>query len=173
MYIPRNIPPDPFGRRPRRREVLPWVVIAILAASVGGIAVLSRTYHVGTTPNATAVRQADLLMEDHDDGSISVYDASTHALVDTVPPKTNGFLRVVLAGMVRERRQDDMGSPTIPFHLTRWSDGRLTLTDAATHQLIELEAFGHTNEEAFARLLDLSASANKAGPQPTGAKAGL
>ncbi len=49
-----------------------------------------------------------------------------------------------------------MGSPAIPFHLTRWSDGRLTIDDTATGQLIELEAFGHTNEDAFARLLDLS-----------------
>ena len=143
--------------------MLPWVIIAILAATVGGIAVATRHHHVGTTPNATPVREADLLMEDHDDGSITVTDAQTHALVDTVPPKTNGFLRVVLAGMVRERRQDDMGSPTIPFHLTRWSDGRLTLTDVATHQLIELEAFGHTNEDAFARLLDRSPPAEKAG----------
>ena len=164
MYIPRNIQPDPSGSQPRPRSKLPWVIIAILAGCVGGIGVLSRYYHVGTTPNATAVRQADLLMQDHDDGSITVTDANTHALVDTVPPKTNGFLRVVLAGLVRERRRDDMGSPTIPFHLTRWSDGRLTLTDNATHQLVELEAFGHTNEDAFARLLDLSPPAAKAAP---------
>ncbi len=156
MYIPRNIQPagDP-GRRPRR-EVLPWVVIAILALAMGAIALRSHFTHVGATPDATPVRQADLVMEDHDDGSISVFDAQTHGLVDTVPPKTNGFLRVVLAGMVRERRREDIGSPSRPFHLTRWSDGRLTLDDAATHRLIELNAFGETNEGAFARLLDLS-----------------
>ena len=156
MYVPRNFPPAGGPGRQPRREILPWVVIAVLALVMGTIAVVSRHPHVGGTPDATPVREADLLMQDHDDGSISVYDARSHALVDTVPPKTNGFLRVVLSGMVRERRREDIGSPALPFHLTRWSDGRLTLDDAATHRLIELEAFGQTNRDAFARLLDLS-----------------
>ena len=134
-------------------------MIAILALVMGGIAARSHFRHVGATPDATPVRTADLLMQDHEDGSISVLDAHTQALIDTIQPKTNGFLRVLLAGMVRERRLDGIGSPSIPFHLTRWSDGRLTLDDNATHKLIELNAFGETNEGAFGRLLDLS-------PQP-------
>ena len=152
MYIPRNIPPYRPGSP--RREVLPWVVIAVLVVIMITIGVVSRARHAGTAPGAIPVRSADLLMQDHDDGSISVLDAGTHAVIDTVPPKTNGFLRVVLAGMVRERRLDGIDSPV--FHLTRWSDGRLTLDDAATHRLVELEAFGPTNEAAFGRLLDLS-----------------
>ena len=78
------------------------------------------------------------------------------AFVATVPPETNGFLRTLLAGLVRERRREDMGGPATPFRITRWADGRLTVDDTATGRLIELEAFGHTNADAFARLLDLS-----------------
>ena len=71
-------------------------------------------------------------------------------------PATNAFLRVMLAGLVRERRREGEGAPSRPFHLTRWSDGRLTIDDIATHKLIELNAFGPSNSGVFARLLDLN-----------------
>ena len=99
---------------------------------MGGIAAYGRLgRHVGTPPDATPVRSADLLMQDHDDGSISVFDARSHALIDTVPPETNGFLRVVLAGLVRERRREEIGSPSIRS-IDAVVRGRLTLDDAAT-----------------------------------------
>ena len=135
----------------------PAVVITALAAIMALIAGSTRLASPGgRAPQATPVRSAELLMQDRIDGAITVTEADTGRLVETVPPASNGFLRVVLAGLVRERRREDMGAPSLPFRLTRWSDGRLTLDDAATGKLIELEAFGKTNEDAFARLLDLS-----------------
>ena len=140
----------------------PALVIAILAIVTVGIGTLARTArHGGEPPAAAVLRSADLVMQDHDDGSITVTEAGTGAMVATVPPATNGFLRALLSGLVRERRREDMGSPAIPFRLVRWSDGRLTVNDTATGRLIELEAFGHTNEGAFARLLDLTPAQSK------------
>ena len=135
----------------------PALVIAALIASVLLIGVVARLSPPGGQPPSVAPLQvADVIMQDRDDGSIDVLQAGTGRLVETVPPATNGFLRVLLAGLVRERRREDIGAPTRPFRLTRWSDGRLTLDDAATGKLIELEAFGRSNEAAFGRLLDLS-----------------
>ena len=114
--------------------------------------------HGGEPPTATPVRTADLVMRDQPDGSIVVVTSAGQP-VATIERNTDPFVRVVLSGLVRERRLENEGSPTIPFHLTRWSDGRLTIDDIATGKLIELEAFGRTNEYAFARLLDLT-------PQP-------
>jgi putative photosynthetic complex assembly protein len=37
--------------------------------------------------------------------------------------------------------------------LTRWADGRISLEDPETGRVIELDAFGPTNGEAFAQLL--------------------
>ena len=143
--------PKPF------RLSRPGIVIAVLAVVTAGIGLQSRFGRPGGgPPSATPLRSADLLMEDHGDGSITVIQAGTGALVSTIPPATNGFMRTVLSGLVRERRRENMASPTIPFRITRWSDGRLTLDDAATGRLVELEAFGRTNEGAFAQLLDLS-----------------
>ncbi len=135
----------------------PLIVIALLLGVMVAIGLAARLGAPdGQPPAATAVRTADLLMQDHDDGSITVTQAGTGAVVETVPPATNGFLRVVLAGLVRERRREDMGSPARPFRLTRWSDGRLTIDDTATGRLIELNAFGQSNQAAFATMLDLS-----------------
>ena len=147
MIIPRS----PF------RLSRPAIIIATLAVIMAGIAIEShRGPPGGEPPAATVVRSADLVMQDHPDGSITVTQAGSGAFIATLPPATNGFLRALMQGLVRERRREDIGSPAIPFHLTRWSDGRLTIDDIATGRLIELEAFGHTNEDAFARLLDLS-----------------
>ncbi len=135
----------------------PTVVITVLAVALIAIGVEARLgTPEGRPPPATPVRTADLVMQDHDDGTITVTQAGTGRVIDTVPRNTNGFLRVVLTGLVRERRREETGTPGTSFHLTRWSDGRLTIDDTATGKLIELEAFGHTNEDAFGRLLDLT-----------------
>ena len=135
----------------------PLTVIALLLGGMVVIALFARSGpHGGVSPPATPVRTADLLMQDEPDGSIIVTKAGSGQIVTTLQPRTNAFVRVLLTGLVRERRREGEGSHTIPFHLTRWSDNRLTLDDTATGRLIELEAFGHTNEGAFAQMLDVS-----------------
>ncbi len=148
------MPPRPPNQIPLSR---PLAVIALLLGVMVVIALVQRNGpHGGAPPPATPVRTADLLMQDNPDGSVTVTQAGTGRLVTILQPKTNAFVRVLLTGLVRERRREGEGSHAVPFHLTRWSDGRLTIDDTATGRLIELEAFGHTNEGAFANLLDLS-----------------
>jgi putative photosynthetic complex assembly protein len=73
-------------------------------------------------------------------------------LVDTLQPGTNGFVRGVLRGLVRERRAERIG-PAPPFRLTRWADGRLSLDDPSTGRHVDIEVFGPTNAGAFADIL--------------------
>lgn len=141
----------------------PLLAIAVLLGVMAAIGLATRFLpHGGDQPAALPVRTADLVMRDQPDGSIVVVTAAGQP-VTTIERNTNAFVRVVLSGLVQERRREGEGSPDVPFHLTRWSDGRLTVDDSATGKLIELEAFGQTNEEAFARLLDLT-------PRPPPAK---
>lgn len=148
------------GITPRRLPggiPIPLAVIGLPVAAILCIAIATRLSAAdGMSPAATPLRVADLVMQDRDDGSIAVLQADDGHLVEVVPPASNGFLRVLLTGLVRERRREGVGVPSLPFHLTRWSDGRLTIDDIATHKLIELNAFGPDNAGAFARLLDLS-----------------
>jgi putative photosynthetic complex assembly protein len=101
-----------------------------------------------------AVESRDLRFEDGEKGSVLVFDARDRQLVDTLAPGSNGFIRVVLRGLTRERRLGDIGAQP-PFRLTRYAGGQITLTDISTGKQIDLGAFGSSNTEAFARLMDL------------------
>ncbi len=105
-----------------------------------------------------AVESRELQFEDGKNGAVLVYDASNHQLVDTLAPGTNGFIRVVLRGLARERKLGDIGAQP-PFRLTRFVNGQITLTDTSTNKQIDLDAFGSSNTEAFARLMNLRGGA--------------
>lgn len=101
-----------------------------------------------------AVESRDLRFEDGKQGAVLVFDAASQQLVDTLAPGSNGFIRVVLRGLARERKLGDVGSQP-PFRLTRFVNGQITLTDTSSGKQIDLAAFGSANTEAFARLLKL------------------
>jgi putative photosynthetic complex assembly protein len=101
-----------------------------------------------------AVESRDFQFEDGKNGAVLVYDASDHQLVDTLAPGSNGFIRVVLRGLARERRLGAIGAQP-PFRLTRFVNGQITLTDTSTNKQIDLDAFGSDNTRAFARLMNL------------------
>ena len=105
-----------------------------------------------------AVESRDLQFADGNNGAVLVYDARDHQLVDTLAPGSNGFIRVVMRGLARERRLGDIGAQP-PFRLTRYAGGQITLTDTSTGKQIDLGAFGSTNTEAFARLMKLHGGA--------------
>ena len=105
-----------------------------------------------TLPAAVEVR--DLRFEDGTNGAVLVYDANDHRLVDTLAPGSNGFIRVVLRGLVRERKLGDICAQP-PFRLTRFAHGQITLTDTSSNKQIYLAAFGSRHTYAFARLIYL------------------
>ena len=106
-----------------------------------------------------AAESRDLQFEDAQDGAVLVYDAHDRQLVDTLAPGSNGFIRVVLRGLARERKRGDIGRQP-PFRLTRFVNGQITLTDTSTGKQIDLDAFGSANTEAFARLMKLKGGAS-------------
>jgi putative photosynthetic complex assembly protein len=62
------------------------------------------------------------------------------------------FLRGVLRSFARDRRGSDVATD-VPFELTRHADGRTSLKDTASGQIVVLDAFGTTNAAFFASLL--------------------
>jgi putative photosynthetic complex assembly protein len=126
---------------------------ALIALSLAlvGVARLTR-YQPAKPPASTAVESRDLRFVDRPDGAILVYASHEDQVLDTLQPGTNGFVRGVLRGLVRERRADHVGA-TPPFRLTRWADGRLSLDDPSTGRHVDLEVFGATNAGAFAQIL--------------------
>jgi putative photosynthetic complex assembly protein len=130
----------------------------VAAAALVGLALVlaltARLTGVGrmAMPEAAAVSSLELTFQDRADGGVAVVEVPTGRLVQIVEPGTGGFIRGVLRSLTRGRMLDEVGAD-LPFRLTYWSDGRLTLEDAGTGQRIELESFGPTNMQAFASLL--------------------
>ena len=72
--------------------------------------------------------------------------------MNLVPPRSNGFVRGVLRGLFRNRKQEALGRDGL-FRLSRQADGRLSIEDPQTGRRVDLDAFGATNSAAFAELL--------------------
>lgn len=143
---------DMTSDRPFPRGVLVGAAVLVALAVVSAAA--ARLTGVGTTPNPTSVEvdRLALRFEDRPDGAVAVRAAAEGRVIAVLEPGTNGFIRSVLRGLVRERKARGIGAAPA-FHLTRWADGRLSLDDPATGRTIELAAFGPANSGAFARLM--------------------
>jgi putative photosynthetic complex assembly protein len=143
----QNRKPPPF---PRNTLIIAGTVVllSIMTAAAGRI-----TGAANSAPTAAPVAARDLLFRDRPDGSVAVFDATNISVpIDIIAPATNGFLRATMRGLARQRMRQD-ADREIPFHLTEWADGRLTLEDPTTGRRVEMEAFGVSNEEVFAGLL--------------------
>ncbi len=143
---------DPFGERPFPRGVL--IAVATLLGVV--ILMISVARLTGMSPEqipvAPAVAERFLRFEDLPDGSLVVYDDANGAMLETLEPGDGGFIRGVLRTMARERMLHRVAN-TEPFRVALREDGAVTLEDQGTDILLQLRAFGESNEGAFAALL--------------------
>lgn len=143
--LPAEPPPFPRGPLIGIAVLLSGVLIAVAAVRLSGTTIRA--------PDAPAAQSRLLRFEDRPDGRIAVIDArdgrEVHAIVGEA-----GFVRGTLRGLARERKRMG-GGPDQPFELVSHADGRLTLHDAVTGRVIDLDAFGPTNASGFAALLSV------------------
>jgi putative photosynthetic complex assembly protein len=124
----------------------------LIAITITGAGLSHLTGRASMVPESTAAIARDLRFEDRTDGGVDVYDVARNAIVTVIQPGADAFVRATVRGLAQQRKRENKDD-SAPFRLTAWEDGRLTIDDAATGRHLELEAFGHTNEDAFARLL--------------------
>jgi putative photosynthetic complex assembly protein len=145
-----------MSKAPFPRPILA-VAGSVLALSIGIAAAGRITGAANSAPASDAIASRELLFHDQPNGGVAVYDATdASAPIDIIAPETNGFLRATMRGLARQRLRQD-ADREVPFRLTGWADGRLTLEDPTTGRAVEMEAFGITNEAVFARLLTAKA----------------
>ena len=142
--MPQITPPKAFLRAAVAMAVL-TLVVATLAAQFG----IGKSVDTYGTP----VAQRALHFTDAPDGGIRVTDAATGTLAVAMPSGTNGFIRGALRALAAGRRRAGY-SPTAPFLLTAWDDGRLTIEDPTTGERIAVSSFGPTQVQSFLALLD-------------------
>lgn len=136
---------------------------ALLLASLVGVAAVRLSGTEIRTPDAPTAAQRSLRFEDGPAGSVSVLDANTGLLIDSVSGEA-GFLRGSLRALVRERKMRGIDSGP-PFELIARTDGRLTLFDPATQERLDLESFGPTNVAVYRRWIQ-APHAQPAGTAP-------
>ncbi len=123
------------------------IAFTIVSASFGRVSGLGSVH----APAANVVQSLALRFEDQANGSVLVRDAGDGAVIYTIAPGTNGFMRATLRGLAQERKRSDIDD-SAPFGLVHWDDGHMTLEDATTGRRVALDAFGPTNAQAFAQL---------------------
>jgi putative photosynthetic complex assembly protein len=121
------------------------VTLTILAAAFGG----SPTQ----LPTANLVTARTLRFDDAPNGAVIVTDTDTNKRVAVLAPGSNGFIRASLRGLAHAGSHENQAAANHPFHISAWSDGRLTLDDPTDRRRIDLEAFGETNYASYAALL--------------------
>ena len=101
---------------------------------------------------AGIVAKKILHFRDLPNGSVGVISADNGQMIAEVEGQA-GFVRGVLRALARDRRIRQISSDDA-FELVSRSDGRLTLTDLATKNRIDLESFGKDNAAEFAAFLN-------------------
>ncbi len=139
------------GRSPPRVVLIALSALVILTILGVGLARLTG-YKFEQAPILPEVESRDIRFVEQADGSVEVRDAATGALIQTLPPGEEGFVRGILRTMTFERKRyrADLSQP---FHLARRANGMLTLEDPVSGVLIDLRAYGIDNEGAFAAFM--------------------
>ena len=143
------------GASPPRPVLLAAGTLALLTIALAAGARLSGRGHVAV-PVGRVADARDFRFEDTPGGDVVVHALGAAGGERTVAVMHTGelmFVRSTLRALARGRHQNGQ-QDALPFRVTRYTDGRLTLDDMATRQHLELAAYGPTNAAAFGHLLD-------------------
>lgn len=148
------------GSSPPRPILLAAAALAILSIALAAGTRLTAGGKMDVPVAAVDVAR-DFRFEDAANGSVIVHarpvgDAAGagERQVAVLAPGEMMFVRSTLRALARGRRIDGKAEEQVPFRVTRFRDGRVTLDDLATQQHLELSAFGPTNSAAFESLLE-------------------
>jgi putative photosynthetic complex assembly protein len=152
MSVARSDRPAPATRRfplGPLAGALGLVGFSIAAITFGQATGIGTLHTTVTSPDAIR----DISFVEAQGDTIRVLDVRTGDLITVIAPNKDGFIRGALRGLGRGRKLRDV-APEEPYRLILWDDGRLTLSDVATGQRVNLDTFGPTNSGAFYRLLE-------------------
>ena len=138
--------PDPLKR--------PAIACGMLIAAA--IAIAAFTQPSDRTPAYRAlpvVASVKVNFADLDGGTVLATDATTGAELARLKAGEGGFVRVTMRGLALQRARRGI-SPSESFVLDRLGNGKLVISDPQTGYQLLLDAFGHTNADSFAVIID-------------------
>ena len=140
------------GPFPKPALIAVALLVGVSLAGTAAVRIAKTSGPVAAPVAPAAAASVDLRFSDQADGSIRISDDRSGAVVATLAPDSNGFIRGVMRGLARDRISRHIGEAP-PFRLSQDHAGKLWLQDTATQRLIDLEAFGTGNRAAFADLM--------------------
>jgi putative photosynthetic complex assembly protein len=126
------------------------IILTLLATTA------ARLSEIGTVrvTAVTGVVSKDLSLEKLADGTVLLREVARPEIAHVVPPTGNdGFVRVALQSLMRDRDIAGITASSTPFRLMRQDGGRLWLEDLATNRRLTLDAFGTGNAKVFEKFL--------------------
>ena len=123
------------------------------ATSAGWIARDAVPSEARAAAGVAATAQRSLYFHDETGGGVRIEDAGSGETIAVIEAGTGGFIRTTMRSLVHVRRTKGIG-PEVPFVLTEWDNGTLSLSDSETGKSVELGSFGPDNRAAFAALLE-------------------
>lgn len=99
-----------------------------------------------------AIQERPLKFFDEADGTVRIEDGTTAEVLARFGQGEGGFIRASVRSLVHQRRIRGQGAE-VPFMLTEWENGDLTLADPVSGVNIEVTAFGSMNRVVYADLL--------------------
>ena len=130
------------------RAVMGLILFSFVAVVIGQVTQRGLVM----TGEAQAIETRRLTFESLQTGELAIRDAESERMVALLPQGKDGFILGVLRGLNRSRAVTRTSGPEV-YVLTRWDDGRLSLTDPLTEERIDVNGFGRDNLAAFAQLL--------------------
>lgn len=127
-------------------------LLLVVGVRVGAVSPDPSPAELRASERLQPLAERQLRFADTASGHVLVIDAGSGKPIASIGSEGGGFIRGVMRGLARERRQYQQGA-TAPFRLSAWPGGGLTLTDDTTGRVIELGSFGPTNRAAFAQFL--------------------
>lgn len=106
------------------------------------------------------VSERTLRFFDEPDGTVRVEDGASAEVLARFGEGQGGFIRATVRSLVHQRRIRGEG-PAVPFTLTRWETGALTLADPVTGRSVEVSSFGPDNRAVYAGLLPAPAEESR------------
>jgi putative photosynthetic complex assembly protein len=128
--------------------------LGMLAVLAFLLALLAQTTGIGAakTDHGQAVATYDVTMMEAEDGTVALRSAKDGAVLVGFDRGRGGFLRNSIRAFSLKRRQLNV-APEVPFTVTRWESGHITMTDIGTGHQIPVDAFGPTVTAMFAPLV--------------------
>ena len=140
------------GKPPRIPPRILALIGAVIISSTGMAAYSSMTGNKAELAELGDVEMSRELRVDGSTGNFQFFDQRTGELVATLPTVTEGFVQVTMRNLGRLRTTAGHRADA-PYRLQRHATGHVVLVDPETGTKISLNAFGPTNAQAFAQLL--------------------